>query len=79
VDERRTAFCAVDDMHQVEAQRLRHGKDSISGLQPFITGGTVPRPPCGRPRQKCRWAFGPLSPVVQTVSQHRHRNRGQNG
>ena len=35
-DERRSAFGAEDDMHEVKAQRLRHESDSISALQPSV-------------------------------------------
>jgi hypothetical protein len=50
-------FRAEDDMHQVEAQRLRHGRNYMSGLQPSPRVATVN---LGlRPRLVCRRAFGP--------------------
>jgi len=39
VDEQRPAFGAEDNMHEVEAQRLRHGRHFIPSLQPSISGG----------------------------------------
>jgi len=33
-DERMTVFRTENDMHEIEAQRLRHGRDYMSGLQP---------------------------------------------
>jgi hypothetical protein len=55
-NERRTMFCAEDDMHQVKAQRLRHAGDYMSGLQPSpVLADTY----LGlRPRLVCRQAFG---------------------
>ena len=56
VDQWSTMFRAEDDMHQVEAQRLRHRGNYMSGLQPSpVSADTY----LGlRPRLVCRQAFG---------------------
>jgi hypothetical protein len=61
VDRRSTMFCAEDDMHQVEAQRLRHGSNYMSSLQPFpdLVNAYLGL----RPRLICRRTFGPLSHI----------------
>jgi hypothetical protein len=46
VDEGSTIFCAEDDMHEVEAQRLRHGTDYMPGLQPLVCS-RAPTSACG--------------------------------
>ena len=63
VDQRSPMFCAEDDMHQIEAQRLRHLTDYMSGLQP---SAVLPDTYLGlRPRLVCRRAFSPRSLSVQ--------------
>jgi hypothetical protein len=63
VDERSPMFRAENDMHQIEAQRLRHGSDYMSGLQPSaVLADTY----LGlRPRLVCRRAFGPQRLSIQ--------------
>jgi hypothetical protein len=52
-------FRTKDDMHQVEAQSLRHRSDYMSGLQPFRE---LRNPYLGlRPRLICHRTFGPHS------------------
>jgi hypothetical protein len=68
VDKRRTMFRAENDMHQVEAQRLRHCTNYMSGLQPSpVSADTY----LGlRPRLVCRQAFGPqFQPQPMTTTQ----------
>jgi hypothetical protein len=64
VDEWSPVFRAEDDMHQIETQRLRHGGDYMSGLQPSaVLADTY----LGlRPRLVCRRTFGPQSMPTQT-------------
>jgi hypothetical protein len=56
-------FRAENDMHQIEAQRLRHLTDYMSGLQPSaVLADTY----LGlRPRLVCRRAFGPYRLSIQ--------------
>jgi len=82
VDQRGAMFGAEDDMNQIEAQRLRHGSDYMSGLQPSIhfvsvyLGLLTPRSQKRslgtpvRPRLLCRRTFGP-----QCISARCHRLR----
>jgi hypothetical protein len=60
-------FCAEHDMHQVETQRLRHGTNYMSGLQPSpVPADTY----LGlRPRLACRQAFGLQSLLRSITSQ----------
>jgi len=70
VDQRRTIFRAEDDMHQVEAQRLRHRTNYMSGLQPY----TVLVDTCLglRPRLVCRQAFGlQIRRITPACSDHK--------
>jgi hypothetical protein len=57
VDQRGSMFRAENNMNQVEAQRLGHGKDYMPGLQPFaaLTNAYLGL----RPRLVCRRTFGP--------------------
>jgi hypothetical protein len=57
VDRRNALFRAEDDMHKVEAQRLWHRTDYMSGLQPFpdLANAYLGL----RPRLICRRTFGP--------------------
>ena len=65
VDQRKPVLRAEDKMHQVEAQRLRHGTNYMPGLQPSpVLADTY----LGlRPRLVCRQAFGlhpmPFQPI----------------
>jgi len=73
-DQSLTIFRAENDMHQVEAQRLRHARDYMSGLQPSTSAaqcdlGLRPRLVCGR-------TFGPLNLAGHTFSQTGTANRG---
>ena len=63
-DQTHAAFRAENHMHQIEAQRLRHGFLNVSGLQPSIP--CVTRDLGLRPRLLCARAFGPHSPVLNT-------------
>ena len=70
-DGRESVFGAEDDVDQIEAQRLGHGRDYMPGLQPSPDSGDpylgLPHPngqvrPSGtpvRPRLVCRRTFGP--------------------
>ena len=74
IDQGQSALRTENDMHQVEAQRLRHGADYMSGFQPSTHAvrcdlGLRPRLVCGR-------TFGPSTPIVHTISQNRNRHRG---
>jgi hypothetical protein len=57
VDRRSAMFCAEDDMHQVEAQRLRHCSNYMSGLQPSrdLVNAFLGL----QPRLVCRRTFSP--------------------
>ena len=67
-DERKTIFRAEDDVHQIEAQRLRHTQDYMSGLQPSVRSAAVD---LGlRPRLVCRRTFGPHSIPTRNDCQH---------
>jgi hypothetical protein len=57
LDEGSTIFCAENNMHEVEAQPLRHGTDYMPGLQPSVC---CAGPNLGlRPRLVCGRAVGP--------------------
>jgi len=74
VDQRRAMFRAEDDMHQVEAQRLRHGTDYMPGLQPSPSSANAY---LGlRPRLVCRRTFGPHLSLT-SLSQRRYNGGPQ--
>lgn len=59
VDECNAVFRTEDDVDQIEAQRLRHGSDYMSGLQP---SSTLTNTYLGlRPRLRCHRTYGPHS------------------
>lgn len=60
IDQRNAIFGAEDNMNQVEAQRLRHCWDYMSGLQPFTA--LANRYLGLRPRLVCRRTYGPQAP-----------------
>jgi serine/threonine-protein kinase RIO1 len=67
-------FRAEDNMHKVEAQRLRHGRDYMRGLQPSPVSANAY---LGlRPRLVCRRTFGPhsisLHPRQYAIQIQRH-------
>jgi len=69
--QRPAVFCTEDDMHQVEAQRLRHARDYMSGLQPSTK---YPTADLGlRPRLVCHRTYGPSIGAGQTISQSQIR------
>ena len=67
VDKRSPMFRAENNMHQVEAQRLRHARDYMPGLQP------LPASPIAylglRPRLVCWRAFSPQDHHATAMSQ----------
>jgi hypothetical protein len=79
LDQRQSALRAEHHMHQVKAQRLRHGTIYMSGLQPSLAST---HPDLGlRPRLVCRRAFGPqtlrpISSYAQPTSFHMPMLRG---
>jgi hypothetical protein len=63
IDQRDAIFGTEDDMNQVEAQRLRHCCDYMSGLQPSTTPANTY---LGlRPRLICHRTYGPLAPALR--------------
>ena len=73
-NQRLPVFCAENNVHEIEAQRLRHARDYMSGLQPSTSAaqcdlGLRPRLVCGR-------TFGPLNLAAYTFSQTGTANRG---
>ena len=57
VDQGNAVFRTEDNVDQIEAQRLRHGSDYMSGLQPSVDFASAY---LGlRPRLVCRRTFGP--------------------
>jgi hypothetical protein len=63
VDQRGPMFRAENHMYQVKALRLRHGKDYMPGLQPFLASINVY---LGlRPRLVCRQTYGPYRLSLQ--------------
>ena len=65
VDKRSTLFRAEDDMHQVEAQSLRHRGDYMSGLQPSpVSADTY----LGLPAPASKLAGDPVRPRLVCVA-----------
>jgi hypothetical protein len=79
MDQRDTIFGTEDDMDQIEAQRLRHCRNYMPGLQPSTT---LANTYLGlRPRLLCHRTYGPQVPaspykrgVFAQLRQHLHKD-----